>query len=204
MKLQKEITELSKSKIQQWRAVMDELEVQLALGKAEAKDMFEKEKKTISTYIEKQKAQLSAEEKKEKKYQLELKTELEDLYRALDTDLSKSKRGYDRGKKTILRAIHLMESRLKENEAEYEKWLRDDFDDMKDHLDSYRIKLALGTFESVDELDDSQKELKMSIQVVLEKLKKLIYPEESKLNHFMDEISESLEHLKNAFSEILS
>ena len=204
MNLQKEITELGKSKLQQWRAVIDELEVQLALGKAEAKDLIEREKKTISTYIEKQRAQMTAEDRKASKKQEEFKLMLEDLYRALDVDLAKSKRGYTRNKKEILRQIHLLEAKVKENASMYDMWLGDAMDELKDSLDDYRIALALGTFETVEEMTEPTRELMTDLQAAMEKVTHLLYPEENKVSHFIDEISDSLDHLKKAFSELLN
>jgi hypothetical protein len=204
MKLQEEITDYSKSKIQQWRAVMDELEVQLALGKAEAKDMIEQERKNLSAYIEKQKAQLNAEEKAAHKEQLVFKTQLEDLYTALDADLAKSKRSYDRNKKAILHAIHVLEAQIKEKAEILEKWFDRDLESMKDSLDDYRIKLALSTYESVEELTEPCKELQADMQQLIDKITKMVYTGDSKVTHFIEEISESLEHLKRAFTDILN
>ena len=203
MNLQKEITELGKSKIQQWRAVMDELEVQLALGKAEAKDLIEREKKTISTYIEKQRAQMNAEDQKVSKKQQALKIMLEDLYKTLEADLAKSKRAYTRNKKEILKSIHLLESNIRENASDYDLWLGENMDELKDSLDDYRIALALGTYESVEEIKNPTQDLRTDLQKSMEKITRLLYPEGNKVSHFINEISDSLEHLKRAFSDLL-
>ena len=204
MKLQKELTDLGKSKIQQWRTVIDELEVQLALGKAEAKDMFEQEKKNLSTYIENQKAYFEAEENLKRKQYLELKTQLEDMYQLLQSDLTSGKRDYNKGKKDVLHMIHAIEFGLKKKTAMYQLLSQDEEGRLKDCLDEYRIKLALSTFESIEETLDSKKALQEELSRLMKGIAPKLYPEDNKVNHFMEEISESLEHLKRAFSEILN
>ena len=204
MKLQQELTDFGKERIQQWRTVMDELEVQLSLGKAEARDMYEEEKKNISAYINKQKAQLNEGSEAKLKQQEALKLQLENLYMCLNADLAKSKRSYDRNKKESLRLIHELELELKMKSSEFESWIGGDLDELKEVLDNYRIKLALSSYETVEGTLDSKKELQSELQEMMDGILRQIYPGGSNINRFMDEVSEGLEHLKRAFTEIMN
>ena len=58
MALQQDFLELGKGKLTQAKAFLEELEVQITLGKAEARDAFESERKTLTKYLNKQKVQL--------------------------------------------------------------------------------------------------------------------------------------------------
>ncbi len=203
MNLQKEIKELGKSKIQQWRTIIDEMEVQLALGKVEIKDMLNKEKQNLSAYIEKQDELFREEEKLVREEQVELKSQLEDLYMLVREDLPQSKRSFDRVKKENLRKIHELEFKLKKNSQKFHSWIGSSVDELKEALDEYRIALALSSLSDQEGYEEAKEELKEELQSSRDKIMKELYPQEKRINHFIHEISTGLEHLKKAFIDVL-
>lgn len=203
MKLQQDLVDFGKSKIQQWRGVLDELELQLALGKAEAKDLIREERKNISTFIEQQKVQMKVEEEKIVTQEKIWKARIEDLLMAIEPKLPETKRAFDKRKKDILHEIHTFEADVKAESDKFEAWLEGELSLIKDVLDDYRIRLALSVYDQTDGVEDAKNELVDELIGLMGKLNRRIFPGESRVDVVMEEISESFEHLKRAFSEML-
>jgi hypothetical protein len=70
-------------------------------------------------------------------------------------------------------------------------------------LDSFRIKLALGEFETEGELEPLKPELVDAIAEIRERLKKEVGASE-KIDSFTNELSTSFDHIKQAFANLLS
>ncbi|MCB0839904.1 MAG: hypothetical protein KDE26_24945 [Bacteroidetes bacterium] len=204
MQFQEELIERGKSTIQKWRAILDELEVQLALGKAEAKETLQKEKETLSRYISDQKAQLVATEVKEIKKKKNWKEEFENLYMLLNSEWGTTKTSFKKKKEALLHSLHQTELDLKEHLSEVKSMIGSDMGELKEAMDTYRIKLALSTEKEVETLEDEKDWLQEVLERVINRLNKQIYPESKKIDYVLEEISESFEHLKRAFTEILN
>jgi hypothetical protein len=95
MKPQKEILEFGKEKLQQLKTIFEELEVQMALGKKEAKEVFEREKKTLTEFITQQKDKLKEAGEVAEDHRRELIDKFNTLEAVLSEDVSTSKRRYD-------------------------------------------------------------------------------------------------------------
>ena len=204
MKFQEELIERGKSTIEKWRTILDELEVQLALGKAEAKEALVREKETISKYISDQKAQFEAGEIKAVQKKKDWKAEYENLYMLLNEDWGRTKTSYKKKKEALLRSLHEMELALKKYYSEVTPLTGGEVMELKESMDAYRIKLALSTYENFSELTDEQDALQEVLERIINKLNKQLYPEERKIEHVLEEISASFDHLKRAFNELLS
>ena len=202
MNTQQDFIEFGKAKFNQWRTIMEEMELQLALGKAEARDTFEDEKKKVSKFINEQKAQLHQAEKKAAKHQLEFAKQLQDLQFAISDFSPKTKSAFDQGQKSILHTIHEVEHTARTAFEEVDERAKFQIGGLKNALDAYRIELALSSFEA-KKVSESKETLMAQLEKTMKRLNRTNAEGEGKVEQFMDEISESFTHLKNAFTEVL-
>ncbi len=203
MTLQDELMDIGKERLTQMKVLLDELQIQMALGKAEAKDVFDRERKNFLQFISEEKNVLRRSgEAAGIHRQL-----LMDKFDALDLRLAKTpaenKRAYDVQKRETLHAIYTLELAMKEAYGDVGMALQVKLDVFRGKLDNYRIKLALGEFEAAAELEPLKPELVAAVADIRERLKKEAGASE-KIDSFTNEISTSFEHMKKAFSNLLS
>jgi hypothetical protein len=203
MSLQDNIITTGKEKATQIKAFLEEMQVQMALGKAEAKEAFEREQKNFQKFLNQQKVEM----KKLKEMNEENLTELSQKFNALEAliekDLPHSKRKFDAMKKETLQAIYELEYEIKKTFGNVNAEMQNRLDDFKVKLDGYRIQLALSNFDDEALLETRKEELQKAIDEIQAKMN-----EESeakgKVENFVEEISESFDHMKKAFSELFS
>lgn len=203
MALQDELFEMGKERLTQLKVFLEELEVQMALGKSEAKEAFEKERKNFMQYITDRKEQFKKTGEEAENLRKEMYAKLEELAAVLAQDAPSSQRKFDAMKKAALKVVFESEKAIKDGYAEFGLKMQLKLDDFKNKLDGYRIKLALGEFEELADMQAEKEALQKALEEILDKLKK----EESateKIGNFADEINTSVEHLKKAFNELFS
>ncbi len=203
MRPEKDIVEIGKEKLQQLRTVFDELEVQLALGKAEAKELFEREKKNLNEFVNEQKSRFRKEQKLAEAKWHDLLGKFEALEAILSVETATRKRAYDEQKKQTLHTIYELEYAIKEAYGELGAAFREQLDHFKARLDAYRIQLALSEFDNNAEAEIRRADLLEKVNEVRTKMRKE-EEEANKVDDFVSEISTSFEHLKKAFSDLFA
>lgn len=203
MALQTDLIEMGKEKLTQMKVFLDELEVQMALGKSEAKDAFDRERKNFQQYISDQKEQIKQVGKEAENHRKTLAEKFENLENLLKKEIATSKTKFDLDKKSTLKAIYELEFTIKKAYGEVGTAMQNKIDSFKGKLDAYRIQLALGEYEDIAELESKKEALRNSVAKITDKLRKEENASE-KIDHFADEINESVDHLKKAFSELFS
>jgi hypothetical protein len=201
MALQEDFLNLTKGKLTQAKAFLEELEVQMALGKAEAKDAFQSERKNLSKFLNKQKALLKDVEKISAEHKKTLLTSLENLEAQLATELPTTKGDFDKFKKGTLEIIYRLEANLTEAYGDLSDAVQEELDDFKVKLDAYRVKLALGDIKDQEALVKRKSEL----QEEMSELRKMLQKESSagdRMDLFTEEINQSFTHMKKAFSDL--
>ena len=203
MKNSKDFLDMGKEKLEQLKTVFQELEVQMALGKAEAKDMFDREKQNLNSFINEQKAKFRKENEAVDAHWETLR----DKFEALEAQLSKAtpdtKEAYDALKTETLHAIYDLENAMREAYGELGSSMRLQLDQFKGRLDGYRIQLALSEFGSQEDADKRLEELKSTVTDIRSKMDKEV-EDANKLDDFADEMAASLDHIKKAFSDLFS
>lgn len=203
MSLQTNLISTGKEKAAQITAFLEELELQMALGKAEARDAIEREQKTFRKFINQQKSHIRHTTDAAEEHRLDLSRKFNALEAVLSKDLPHSKRKFDAAKKQTLTAIYELEDQLKTAYGDVNLSLQQQLDKFKTKLDGYRVKLALSNVEDEVQLQNRKVELQKAINSIQEKIN-----EESeargKVDHFVEEVSESFDHMKKAFSELFS
>lgn len=183
------------------QTLADELQVQIALGKAEAKDLIEKERKTLSKYISHQRNELAKEEKRSTENRRAFLTCVEDLEAILEEPIPAKPKAYDTYKNSVLLKVYELEEELRENYPTMESEMKETLRAFKVKMDAFRVNLAL------HDIDDpvKVKGVKLEFTEKLDEVRGLLSKEEtaqSKLDNFVDDVSESFNYLKRAIGNL--
>lgn len=203
MTLQEELMDIGKERLTQMKVLLDELQVQMALGKSEAKDIFDRERKNFMQFVSEEKNVLRRSGESASKHRQTMLEKVEALQVCLAKVASENKRQYDVQKRETLHAIYSLELAMKEAYGDVGMALQGKIDTFKTKLDNFRIKLALGEFEAEAEVEALKPELVEAVVDISERLKKEAGAGE-KIDSFANEISTSFDHMKKAFSNLLS
>jgi hypothetical protein len=202
MKAEKNFLEFGKEKMEQARAFFEELEVQLNLGKAEAKDAFEREKKNFSNFVDEQHRRLKADEARKKELLNALEGKMEVLADLLVQPDPTTVETYDTHKEAMLHAVYDVEGALKNVWADVGAVLRTSFDQFRSALDAYRIALALSSMESKGNLNEKKAVLDTELSKLLHHFQ-LDEREDDRMQHFSAEMETAFEHVKKAVKELI-
>ena len=203
MTLQEELLDLGKERLTQMKVLMDEMQVQMALGKAEAKDIFDRERKNFLSFVSEEKNVLRRTGEAATKHRQTLSERVDALDARLAKAPAENKRQYDVQKRETLHAIYNLELAMKEAYGDVGMALQIKLNAFRAKLDDFRIKLALGDFEEEAMLETMKPELVNAISDLRERLKKEAGASE-KIDSFANELSTSFDHMKKAFSNLLS
>jgi len=178
-------------------------QVQMALGKAEARDLVEMERKNLSKYVQKQKSQLWKIGEKNSETKLELLSAVENLEASLSKEVPSSNKAYMKYKNQILTEIYTLEELLKEGNPIVSKEVQETFEGFKVKMDAFRVNLALRDKDNPEKVNQIKKDFTEKLERV-----RIILSEnqndQTKLGQFAEDISESYKYLKNAISDLTS
>ena len=178
---------------------LDELVIQFALGKAEAKDKFEEIKSDFRTRMNEWKA--SSLSGKLASVTLELRNRFEDLEAKLTSG----------GKITTREAFEEQKSKIEESleklRTEIQTRLADAIDvayfeheleKFKLKLEILRLRFVLKNFEVKEAFEDGMKSARKKITQTVNSVREKLNPEKSDYDDFKKEIKEVYDHLKKA------
>jgi len=203
MSLQSNLVAIGKEKSMQMKALVEELELQMALGKAEARDVIKEEQKNLRKFISQQKVEMNRSEATANEHREVLNKKFMDLETVISKELPTTKRKFDAYKKASLQAIYELEYQLKESYGDVSPAIQEQLNKFKIKLDGYRVQLALASLDDEAQLNNRKAELQVAIDGIQEKMNKEI-EDRGKVEHFVDEITESFDHMKKAFSDLFS
>ncbi len=203
MKNTSELKEKGKQTLESFRTLMDELRVQAALGKAEAKELIDEERKNLYDYISKERALLRKTAKRSVEHEQDLMDKFAALQEQLDQAIPETKRKFDNYKKVVLQNIYDLEFSIKTESHDVRKSLQKNLNTFKTKLDAYRLQVAMSDYENREKLNTRKSELIGRINEIRSMVKDR-QAEDKKWEHFSEEVSESYQHLKKAFSDLLA
>lgn len=202
MRSEKDFVEFGRDKMDQLKSFFEELEVQLSLGKAEAKEVFEREKKNVTEFINVQRSRMQKEEELKMERLNALEAKMKELAALLEEESPDKVKAYDKSKETLLHSIYSLEAALKEAYVEAGAALRIHLDQFRNALDAYRIRLALSSFDNRAEVEVQKEALSAVLTPMLDRFRTEEKTEE-KLNHFVAEMETAFDHVKKAVKELI-
>jgi hypothetical protein len=199
-----EKTSLTDKIINGLKKAIEELEqfrVQAALGKAEAKDVYEEAKKKFNTYVHEAKLRLDGVKEIAKEKSIQLKTALEELQVQLALGKAETKELFEEQSKKITHALSSLEALIRSNKtsSEYYSKLMMETEKFKIKLDILRMQYKLNKLSKLEGLDEIKKDLSKKLSDIKNRLAKKEQEAEGKWEHFREEISYAYSHLKKAF-----
>lgn len=186
----------------QVKAFVEELEVQIALGKAEAKDAFEREKQNFMDFVEGQRNRIKQEEELRAERLDALESKIETFAELLVEPAPETVEAYDRAKEALLRNVYQVEAALKDAYSEAGARLRPYLDNFRNVLDAYRIQLALSSFEIRDEVKPKKEVLDVALAELMGRFR-ADEKSDDKLQQFTAEMETAFDHMKKAVKELI-
>lgn len=173
---------------------IEEFQVQAALGKAEAQDKYEELKKKFNLFIHESKSKIEAGKEKVD----DIHTKFDELRVQLALGKAETKEVFYKQKKQLLLSLHEIEVKIKTNERLSHMYalVLIEIEKFKIHLDVLEEKFEEGTVKAKTSFEKGKQEFNAYIEKVKAKYSK---KEETKWEHFQDEVSQAFDHLKMAF-----
>lgn len=183
------------------KVLSEELKVQMALGKAEARDLIEKEKKVFSDYINTQRQEIAKLDKAENETRRTFLSCVEDLETILYSDVPEDPKAYDAYKDSILNKVYKLEEEVRDNYPDLSSKMQDKMDDFKAKMDAFRVNLALHDKDDPEKVEKVKAEFTEKLEEIRKKLssKEVV---QTKLDNFVEDISESFDYLKRAIADL--
>ncbi|RSK41402.1 hypothetical protein [Mangrovimonas spongiae] len=175
---------------------LEELQVKAALGKAEAQDLFEDTKKQFNRFIHDSEIKTN----NVKKNIDNLHADFDELRVQLALGKAETKDLFKAQKKQILSKLHNIEVKIKTNESLNKMYALTliEIEQFKIELDILEEKFNKSKYEIKETFQREKQDFNAFINKFKEKYSK---KEETKLEHFQNEISEAFTHFKKAFSK---
>lgn len=204
-----ELKDSIQNRLQSIEKSLDEFQLQLALGKAEALDEFEKQKKKINEFVfdfQQKIEQVTTETELISR----LKTVLQELQLQLALGKAESKEVFEEQKEKIIKVlgdldeIFKADKRFDEKFADLYDYLDNSTQNFRTALDILRLQINLGKSEAADNFEQVKKELSPVFSDLKEKITKIKDSGFSE-NSFKDlnqELKNSFATVKKVFSNL--
>jgi len=176
---------------------LEEFRVQTALGKAEAQDKYEEVKKKFNLFIHDSEYKIKGVKEKIE----DLNAKFDELRVQLALGKAETKEIFKKQKKQLLLTLHDIEVKIKTNETLNRMYALTliEIEQFKIQLEILEQKFNEDKGEAKDTFERGKKDFNSFIDKFKGKYAKK--KEETKLEHFQNEISEAFNHFKKAFSK---
>ena len=206
MEEDKSVQEQTTSKLQKVKGEIEHLELQLALGKAEAADKFDEKKKELHDTVNKAKEELGKVTGKGKELASQITPELEHLQVQLALGKAESLDSYhelEKNAKDAMHQISLKSDKLMElGEEKYEalgNLMKQKVGEFKNQMEIYKLQLTLGEADAKDELEEKKKLFLREAQVIGKSIQEKLDDAEDALEDIGDKIADEFKALKKKF-----
>lgn len=176
---------------------LEEFQVKAALGKAEAQDKYEEVKKKFNQFIHDSEFKIKGVKEKIE----ELHTKFDELRIQLALGKAETKEIFKKQKKQLLSIIHDIEVKIKTNDTLNRMYALTliEIEQFKIQLEILEQKFNKEKPGAKESFEKGKKDFNSFIDKFRGKYAKK--KEETKLEHFQNEISEAFSHFKKAFSK---
>ena len=176
---------------------LEEFQVKAALGKAEAQDKYEEVKKKFNLFIHDSEFKIKGIKDKI----VELNTKFDELRVQLALGKAETKQAFKKQKKDLLKTLHDIEVKIKTNGTLNRMYALTliEIEQFKIQLEILEQKFSKEKDDAKDSFEKGKSEFNSFIDGFKGKYAKK--KEETRLEHFQNEISEAYNHFKQAFSK---
>lgn len=202
-----ELESLKKS----WRTRMEELEVQVALGKAEARDAYDKHRKELRNALKDGADELRELADSGDEQAAKLREKLKKAEVELELLKMESEQVYDEQKAKAQKLIAELRSSLKEAAEEGKEEYRDFRNAMTPHLlafrmrlDMLRLQMALGQAEASDKAEELERDFRDTLRKARDQWEEFEDEVEDRWDDFTDKLKESSDKFQQALKALFS
>jgi len=199
---EKPVLEKIAGKLMKAQQELDELVLQLSLGKAEAREKFEEIKKEFKAQVSELKQTFNNSSLKETGNKI--KAMLEELELQLALGKADSVEIFEAQSKKILLALHELEHEIKERlpQTEEVNFFKYDIESFKLKLEILRLKLLLKNFEIKDVFKERMNDARNTIEKLKTSAKEKLGSGKGKYSDFKDEVQLAYKHLRKALESL--
>ena len=178
---------------------IEELRVKIALGKAEAQDLFEDTKKKLNHYVHESKIKFN--KLKQNENVTKIINAFEHLQIQLALGIAESKETFDEQKKNISNAIQKLENSLKIEKSydELASLLKLEIEKFKLKLEILNLQYRLKKVNVQQDFETKKSDFLLKINAIKSRIQKKENAGKTRWENFQNEITESFFHLKEAF-----
>ena len=183
---------------------LDELAVQISLGKAEVKDKFEESKKKMNKRVRKLTKAVSSEFEEGKEWVQSLQGKLSTLAGHLGKEKAETNEMFREQKQNILHGLDDVETEMQKipEANKLSRRFTEASEKIKLQMDLFEKKIGAGKQELTREFHEEMGKAKEKIHSIAARIKEKKDDVDLKLDHFSDEMRESYEHLKKAIRSL--
>lgn len=181
---------------------IDDLALQLALGKAEAREKFQEVKKEFRHHVAEFK--VLVKDMPGSLITPEVRQKIDELEVQLALGKAETKEEFETQKQKLTKTLEYIEHELREwfNETERNTHLGHEFQKFKLKMEILRLKLTLKKFELRDGFKDKMSTARREIEKMGINAKSAMATGKKKYTHFTGEVSTAYSHLKKAIKEL--
>jgi hypothetical protein len=178
---------------------VEEFRVQAALGKAEAKDLYEKLKKDFRQKLHELKHNAEHISEDLKGDALKLKAVFEALEVQLALGKAETKEMFEEQRKAIQKVLSKLENLIRSNPVlnEYNIKMHAELEKFRIKMEILKLRFELKKMDAGEEFETRKTELRKMAEEFRHKLR---MKQVDRMDHVKDELSKAYEHLKNAFA----
>lgn len=194
--------------IKDGKTFIDELKLQLHLGKSEAKDEFEKQKENLVHWVTKTSVKLSELKDVRSKELTELRTKLDELQVQATLGKAETEDTIREQQKMISSKLNEINTKMKgvydHSSDEVEQMYAEVFKEVTKYrakFDVFRLQFHLGKEELKDKWNTKKDEFVTELENLKEKMENEKEEAKDTWDHFSTELNKSWEHLTSAFSK---
>lgn len=203
MKTQSEFKSQIKETITELKGLFEEMEVQLNLGKKEAKEVFERERENFTQFVKDQRKQWKRFGMMSEENLNNIKSKFLTLNTLLLAETTTDPDGFQAWKDERLRVIYELEYALREIQPVINDIEKEVINNFKVKLDVYRINLAISTLDKIAEVKPSAEDLRVQLNETMHFFENEVDDSWEKLENFKEELGTSFDHLKKAFGGLM-
>jgi hypothetical protein len=199
---EKTILEKITGKLMKAQQELDDLAVQLALGKAEAKDKFEEIKKEFRTQVSEMKIKFASSVLREMVNVS--KTKFEELELQLALGKADTAEAFEAQSKKILQSLHALENEIKAKLSKNTEAnsFSQEIESFKLKMEILRLKFMLKKFEVKDAFKENMAGARRVIDKLTTSAKEKLSSGKGKYDDFKDEVQLAYKHLRKALDSL--
>jgi len=195
-----------KEYLEEATAVVEALNVQLHLGKADAEKAFEEQKANLRDWTVKMRSRVDEAKDLNQEHAIKLKATLEELRLQAALGKASSEDMLKEQQKELKRGMEKLRSDLDlvfETSREYSDDLLEELSlrlhDYQIKFDIFKLQMQLARMEGEQEFEKRKNEADTKLQELQKELEKRAVEASGQLEHFSKEMSQAWEHVRKAF-----